>query len=201
MLELLISLIFATFSWYLIFGLKALNFWWGMTAAAGLLAIWSIYRAGDYRSRLFRFDLRQFLWGVFSALALYFIFWIGNFISTRIFPLAAGQIAAVYANRADLESYKIALLLFFWIGPAEEIFWRGMVQRTLSSYFGKNTGWILGAIIYSAVHLWAANLMLCGAALICGLFWGHLYKKFGSLWPGIISHVIWDLLIFLIFPL
>jgi uncharacterized protein len=200
-MTLILALLFATLAWYLLFGAKLVNFWWGMAIAAGVLAIWSIIWARHKaRKRLFEFQLRYLLWGILSAIVLYGVFWLGNEISTRIFPFASGQIAAVYGNKSQLEPWKIGLLLMFWIGPAEEIFWRGMLQRILAKRFGDNIGWIMGALIYGAVHIWALNFMLFMAALICGLYWGWIYKRFGSLWPGIISHAVWDVLIFLIFP-
>jgi membrane protease YdiL (CAAX protease family) len=128
------------------------------------------------------------------------IFWLGNLVSTWILPLAPAQVDAIYGNKAQLDARIVGLLLFFWIGPAEEIFWRGMVQRELSEFFGRNMGWIAGALIYAGVHLWAGNFILFMAALIAGLYWGWLYKRFGSLWPGIISHSIWDVTIFLVAP-
>ena len=200
-MALISALLFAIIVWYLLFGAKLVNFWYGMAIAAGLLAIWSIIWAGSKsRKRLLQFHLSYILWGIGSAALLYLIFWVGNAISTRIFPFASGQIAAVYGNKAQLDPMRIGLLLMFWIGPAEEIFWRGMLQRVLAQRFGANLGWILGALIYAAVHIWAMNFMLFMAALICGMYWGWIYKRFGSAWPGIISHALWDVFIFLIIP-
>ncbi len=201
MAHLLIALLFAAVFWMLIFGLNVLNFWWGMAFAAGTLAVWSIILAGEDRKQLFEFKLSYFIWGILSAIALYIIFWIGDLLSKSILPFASGQINTIYANNTLLNPWAIASLLLFCIGPAEEIFWRGMTQRILSKYFGANAGWILGAILYAAVHLWSRNLILVMAAIIGGLYWGWLYKKFGSLWPGIISHALWDITIFLILPL
>lgn len=172
-----------------------------MTIASGILAIWSIFWAGDERKSIFAFKPKFILWGVLSAAVLYLIFWLGNIISIQLFPFASGQINAVYANKLQLQNWQIALLLLFWIGPAEEIFWRGMSQRVFSKYFGANTGWVFGAFVYAVVHIWSLNLILIMAALIGGLYWGWIYKRLGSLWPGIISHALWDIAIFLIFPL
>jgi membrane protease YdiL (CAAX protease family) len=92
------------------------------------------------------------------------------------------------------------LLLLFVIGPSEEIFWRGFVQDTLAQKFGDNSGWIIASLVYGGVHIAAWNFMLFAAALVCGLFWGWVFKKYKSLWPGIISHAIWDLTIFVLIP-
>jgi membrane protease YdiL (CAAX protease family) len=37
--------------------------------------------------------------------------------------------------------------------------------------------------------------VLLGLALGLGLFWGALRTWTGSLWPGIASHVLWDLFV------
>jgi uncharacterized protein len=201
LVQFLIALIIAAVLWLLIFGLKVVNFWWGMMIASGLLSLWAIIWAGEDRKRLFEFRSIYIIWGVGSAAILYIVFWIGEAVSTRIFGFASSQIDSIYANKAQINPWILATLLLFWIGPAEEIFWRGMGQYQLSKWFGSNVGWIMGAFVYAAVHLWAANFILFMAALIGGLYWGWLYKRFGSLWPGIISHALWDLVVFLILPL
>lgn len=200
MTQLIASVILAAIFWFILFGAKLVNFWWGMTAAAGILAIWSIVAAGEKRGQLFKFRLGYFFLGLLSAAFLYMVFWAGDFISSRILSFASGQIESIYGNKGQLAEWKIAVLLFFWIGPAEEIFWRGMVQRILATNFGSNIGWLAASILYAAVHLWAANFVLFMAAFIAGLFWGWLYKRFGTLWPGIVSHSIWDVAIFLVLP-
>ena len=102
---------------------------------------------------------------------------------------------------AQLDLRVIGFLLFFVMGPAEEIYWHGFVQRVLGERFGSAAGLFLTAAVYSLVHAVALNLMLLAAAAVCGLFWGWLYQREQSLIPVILSHSIWDVLIFLIFPL
>ncbi len=193
--------VLAALFWLVLFGLELIDFWWGMTAAAGFLAAWSIIFSGDDRRALFEFKKSYIFWGLFSAVVLYAVFWSGDFLSRVMFDFASHQIDSIYDKRAQMDHWKIGLLLFFLIGPAEEIFWRGMVQRVLSKKYDAVVGWIVAAFIYAAVHLWAANFVLFMAALICGLFWGWIYMRFRSLWPAIISHAVWDVAIFLILPL
>jgi len=38
------------------------------------------------------------------------------------------------------------------------------------------------------------------AAAVCGAFWALTYWKFRSITLNIISHVAWDLAVFLLFP-
>lgn len=197
----ILGVIAATVGWYFIFGTGSLNFWWGMAGATTALALWSILWAGDKRRRMFRFKPSYFFWGLISAAILYFIFWAGDLVSAQLFSFAPAQIASIYANRVGMDPAAMALLLFFIIGPAEEIFWRGMVQRTIARNFGDNTGLVTGAVIYALVHLWSANFILVMAALICGLYWGWIYQRTDSLWPSMVSHAVWDVIIFLVYPI
>ncbi len=193
--------VFAALFWLVLFGLELVDFWWGMTAAAGLLAAWSMAFSGDDRRALFEFKRGYIFWGFFSAAILYAVFWSGDFLSRVMFDFASHQIDSIHDKRGQMDHWKIGLFLFFLIGPAEEIFWRGMVQRVLAKRYNVIVGWIVAAFIYAVVHLWAANFILFMAALICGLFWGWIYMRFRSLWPAIISHAVWDVAIFLILPL
>jgi membrane protease YdiL (CAAX protease family) len=201
MLPMVTGVVFAALFWLAIFGLELVNFWWGMSAVAGLLAAWSIIFSGADRRALFKFRKSYILWGLLSAAALYAVFWIGGYFSRLIFDFASGQIDRIYDKKAQMDPWMIGFLMFFWIGPAEEIFWRGMVQRILAGRYGRVFGWIIAAAVYAGVHLWAANLILFMTALLGGLFWGWIFMRSGSLWPVIISHAVWDVTIFLIMPL
>jgi membrane protease YdiL (CAAX protease family) len=67
--------------------------------------------------------------------------------------------------------------------------------------FGRSTGFLLVAGLYALVHLGAGNLSLLAAAAICGAAWGFLYLGYRSLLLLAVSHVLWDLMIFFVFPL
>jgi hypothetical protein len=54
--------------------------------------------------------------------------------------------------------------------------------------------------LYCLMHICALNPMLLIAALVLGAHWSYLYWRFGSLVPGIASHALWDVTIFVIFP-
>ena len=62
------------------------------------------------------------------------------------------------------------MLLIFIIGPGEEIFWRGFLQRHFSIKTEKLTGFALVTFFYTAIHFGSMNVMLILAALSCGLF-------------------------------
>lgn len=172
-----------------------------MLAATAILTAYSFVMGKDHLSNVYRFEKRWVIIGIVAAAFIYLVFFMGNYFSRLLFDFAGRQVENIYATKDQGSKIFIGLALFFWIGPAEEIFWRGFVQNHLSLKYGDNKGFWIATAAYSLVHIWAFNFMLFMAALICGLFWGWLFKKYKSVWPGIISHALWDAVIFVIWPL
>ncbi len=138
--------------------------------------------------------------GLAAALALFIVFAAGNQITRYIFDFAGRNIDAVYGFRGGASSLRIALLMAFVIGPGEELFWRAFLQRRLSGRFGEWIGFTVATALYTAVHLASSNLMLVLAAMVCGIFWGLLYLRFKSPLINMVSHTVWDIAVFIIFP-
>ena len=67
--------------------------------------------------------------------------------------------------------------------------------------FGEPRGWLFAALIYAAVHIWSFNFMLVMAALVCGIFWGLMYRYNKNLVPLVISHAVWDVAVFIVLPI
>ncbi|HTY44693.1 MAG TPA: type II CAAX endopeptidase family protein [Patescibacteria group bacterium] len=176
-------------------------FWLLLAAAAGILGAGSLILGRKDNRRLYELRLRYFTVGIASAYVLYVVF-LASRVSLEYFaPFARQQIAAVYSRKAGTPAAYVAMLLFFWIGPAEEIFWRGFIQHRLAEKLGSTQGWLCASLLYAGIHAGSLNPVLMTAALVCGLFWGAMFKKFGSVWPGLISHASWDLLVFILWPL
>lgn len=194
------TLFVAAILWYLLFVIKPFNFWLEMSLSISSLVLMALIFNKDH-FKFGRLTIRQILIGIFSALALYAIFYLGNILTGFIFPFKDSQVLSVYSNRSNGNLIWIGLLLLLIIGPGEEIYWRGFIQNTLSAKMGEKKGYVISVLLYAGVHIITGNVMLVIAALVCGIFWGWLYKKEKSLLPVIISHAIWDLTIFVIFPL
>ena len=139
--------------------------------------------------------------GLVSAAVLYMIFWTGNEMTRLIFPEKLTQVQEIYSNRLELDRYIVAILLFFPIGIGEEIFWRGYLQKFYSKKYGEKAALVLIITGYIAVHLSSGNLMLILSAGVCGIFWGLMFYYTKSVVPGIISHMVWDPVIFVIMPI
>ena len=156
---------------------------------------------GDNFKKQFSVSVRDILIGIGSAVVLYFVFYFGEFFSTLLFDFARGQVDNIYSMKEGENKVFLSILLLVLVGPAEEIFWRGYVQRTLGTKYGEWTALVVTTLIYTLVHIWSFNFMLIMAAMVCGAFWGLLYKYNKNLVTLIISHAVWDVCVFILFPI
>lgn len=186
--------------WYITFSLQLFNFWLSMGFAATTLSILAMGWGGFPYSRE-QLNLRTIVIGVGSAILLYFIFFLGNYLSQLIFNFAKPQISSIYNIRSQAEAIVITLVLLFITSPGEEIFWRNFLQRWSMQRFGGFMGWISAALVYGGVHISSGNFMLTMAALTAGLFWGYIYWKERNTLAVTISHALWTTSIFVLFPL
>ena len=190
--------------WFLMFSpwtKDNFNFWYTMIIAASTLTVFSLILGRDDLKTLYKFKSSHILIGLASAAILYFIFYLGNYFSHLLFDFSRQQINNIYATKSQADKWFIGAALLFLIGPAEEIFWRGFTQHNFAKKYGDITAFILTTIVYAFVHIWAFNFMLFMAALICGIFWGWMFMRYKSIVPVIISHAVWDLVIFIILPI
>ena len=187
--------------WGVVFAVRPLNFWAEVAVATLLVAAFALYFGRDELRAAFAYRAGMLMAGVGGAIFLYAIFVIGSWASRQILPFASDQVASIYAIRDTAPRWVVVAVLAAIIAPCEEIFWRGYVQSTLAFNLGDARGWLLMAAAYALVHVWSWNLMLVGSALVCGLFWGLLFYRLKSLVPCIISHVLWDLAVFVYYPI
>jgi CAAX protease family protein len=185
-------------------GVAWFDFWWWISVNIALLLCVSAVLDETWRKDI-AVDIRErLIWkmgmGVLSAAVLYGVFYAGNIVSRRLFFFAGTGIDSVYAFKTDASAFRIGLLMLCLIGPGEELFWRGFLQRRLQGRYGQWRGFLLATMIYTLIHIGSGNLMLVLAAGVCGLFWGFLYLRFRSMLLNAISHTLWDVAIFLVLP-
>lgn len=200
----LVGFLIATVLWTIMFSpvtTSGINFWLIMSLAALCLTLYSLIIRREELAHVFDVRATDIILGIVSAGLLYGIFFTGNIVAQFIFPFAGGEIGGVYATRSQANTLLIGALLLFLIGPAEEIFWRGFAQEQLMQKMGRWQGFGATTLIYTLIHIPSLNFMLIMAALFAGLFWGFMYLKLRRLTPCIISHAIWDCVIFALLPI
>ncbi|MEA2622383.1 MAG: protease family protein [Chloroflexota bacterium] len=173
-------------------------FWDRMTITGVTLGGYAL--AVSPSARRVRVGPKEVALGLGSAAALYVTFWIGDRAARRIVPTGEKDIADIYALRELRPKNEIALRLLSVVAPAEEIFWRGLVQSTLMRRFGRWRGAAFATAAYGGVHVVTGNVTLTGAATVAGAHWGALYALGVPLGALIVSHAAWDIWIFLLQP-
>jgi membrane protease YdiL (CAAX protease family) len=191
-----LALAASLFTW--VFRAQDGRFWLRMPIAAGLLGLIALRTGPDRRQE--KASALDVATGLLSAWVLYFIFRIGDQLARRIMPRGDREIAEIYALRSTSPRWLIALLLAGIIAPCEELFWRGLLQERLARRFGRLRGAVAASACYGLVHLGSGNMTLTGAAATAGAFWGLQYALQRRLPALIVSHIAWDLWIFLVAP-
>ena len=201
--KLVILVLLAAVLWFLMFSIwtkHLFNFWIGIAISATILMVVAIILRKEI--------LKQFQWtwkaigfGLLAAVALWVIFYVGEYLSGLLLGFAREQVDGIYSLKEGQNKLLVALGLLFIMGPAEEIFWRGFVQHSLIEKYGEWKAFIFATIVYSLVHIWSFNFMLVMAALVCGIFWGLMYRYNKNLVPLVISHAVWDVAVFIVLPI
>lgn len=177
------------------------NFWWMMTASACTLSIFSsLFNPGWWKS--VKLSGSGVVLGIALAAALWGVFWVGDKASQILFNFARPQVDLIYSMKEGESPWLLTALMFFLIGPAEEIFWRGYVQQKLQQMWSPNAGFVVTTAIYALVHVGSCNFMLVMSALVAGAAWGSIYRFFPQkFFTIILSHALWDVAVFVWFPI
>jgi len=174
------------------------QFWHRMTLTG--LSLGGLALATSRPARRTRIGAREAALGLASAATLYATFKVGDRFARRFVPGGEAQIQDIYALRTINPRPEIAARLATIIGPAEELFWRGLVQEALMDRFGRWPGAAVAAMAYGGVHVVTGNFTLFGAAGIAGAHWCALYAAGVPLGALVVSHITWDVWIFLVQP-
>jgi membrane protease YdiL (CAAX protease family) len=174
------------------------RFWQRMTMTGLGLGALSLLTSRAARGT--RIGSRDVVLGLGSAAALYGTFQVGDRFARRYVPGGDAEIQDIYTLRTLRPRAEIAARLATIIGPAEELFWRGLVQEDLMHRFGRWRGAALAAMAYGGVHVVTGNFTLFGAAGIAGAHWCLLRAAGVPLGALVVSHVTWDIWIFLVQP-
>ncbi|MGC1183970.1 MAG: CPBP family intramembrane glutamic endopeptidase [Candidatus Dormiibacterota bacterium] len=174
------------------------RFWQRMTGTAIGLGSLSLLFSKDLRRQ--RVETSDLALGAAIAAGLYGVFTVGDRAARVLMPHGDQDIGNIYELRRLRSRSELALRLALVIAPAEELFWRGLLQGALSRSLGRSKAAAVSAALYGGAHLCTGNLTLVGAATVAGAGWSGL-AALGAPMPAlVVSHGLWDVWIFLVRP-
>ncbi|WP_160720330.1 CPBP family intramembrane glutamic endopeptidase [Bacillus sp. USDA818B3_A] len=137
--------------------------------------------------------------GILSGLMLYLLFWLG-FHAFQFLDLPVEKSVKKLYRWYEPQAFWHYIALVLVAAPGEELFWRGFIQKSLLKNLKFIWGILLGAVLYSSVSIYSGSFLLVFASFIAGLAWGLLYYWKKSMPLVIVSHIIFDIMIFIILP-
>jgi membrane protease YdiL (CAAX protease family) len=184
--------------WFITFVKPPFGFWPTLALSTGLLLVVSLPRI---RKIAIKPTLRGAFIGITSGILLFALFYFGAQVANSI-PGFSSEVSAVYSFRGNFPLYGIAVLLLFPIAPAEATYWQGMVLRRFNERITPIIACILTSILYMSIHIPTLNPSLMLVSFIVGLTWSLMFNKFKqSLFPVLISHIIFDEFTFVLFTI
>ena len=120
-------------------------------------------------------------------------------------PLGIGEYFILHPAPA-FPSFEVGYLfrdmvyMLCFVGIGEELLFRGLIQRDLTSAFGGKWGLFAASVLFAVMHLtWRSVPELC-FVFIAGLILGALYLKTKSLVAPIVAHGINNVILVSVLP-
>jgi membrane protease YdiL (CAAX protease family) len=159
-----------------------------------------------YRGLFKKNSPRSILVGIASAVALYAVFFLGNNFIKTFRPLGIGSSgeSSIYSTIGSHPLYLQIIILALDAFGFESYF-RGTLQNFLSNKVtngkAKVTGVFLAALCDALIHTISLNLLWVVTTFVADSIWGLTYLYTKDLRSSMTSHLVWDLVIFVIAPI
>jgi len=172
-------------------------FWYIFPASLLVLTIWTILQEEvDDRVSFIKYMTA----GILSGFLLFGLFYFGRYMINLFHLPLTESISKLYKWFSPREFWQYIALVLIAV-PGEELFWRGFVQKRILRHAAVLPSAVISAAMYASVHIYSFQPVLVFAAFVSGLVWGMLYAWKRSLPLVIVSHLVFDLMIFIIVPL
>ncbi|HEY2420317.1 MAG TPA: CPBP family intramembrane glutamic endopeptidase [Neobacillus sp.] len=172
-------------------------FWFIFSGSVLILIAYTMFQ-GDVDDKVS--FVEYILIGAISGYLLYLLFWLGR-QAIGYFHLPFDQsIKNLYRWYAPSLFWQYLALILI-ASPGEELFWRGFIQKRLLKYIGSVGSILVASLLYASVHIYSGSFLLVFSAFFSGLVWGALYFWKKSMPLVIVSHIVFDIMIFIIMPL
>ena len=177
------------------------NIWLGTGAAAltSLILIWFGMRPALDAFRRMPAASTIAL-GTIVGVAMSFATWWLYPVSISVLPPIQREVETLYTLLRQWPGPVRAFPLLLLVVAAEELVWRGVAIDLLSKPLGAWRAVLVSALLYVLPQVALGSPLLIVVAASCGLLWGALRVRTGGLAAPFAAHLVWDILVFVIFP-
>lgn len=168
-----------------------LTAWSALAGGAGFGAAWLFRRRPPRDYGLGPISSRWLIFGIVAGMLAFLAKGLVVLLVTSATG-ASDNPQSIYAAGAagSAISLIVATLCLGLLTPiGEELLFRGIITSALLR-FGSWAGVVGGAVIFALAH--GVNIIL-PVALLLGCVAGELFRRSGSLWPGVAAHMIYNL--------
>ncbi|MBU51763.1 MAG: hypothetical protein CL920_23995 [Deltaproteobacteria bacterium] len=153
--------------------------------------------------------LKSIILGVIFGLIMAAATYLAYNIFIILFPSAKPEVMLLYKQLHLPPGPTRHLHWFIIVIIAEEILWRGLLFSTLPLHKDNlRTGWqtqlgwlTFASLLYALAQMGQGSLLLGLVALVCGMTWGIIRLWSQNLITPILTHLVWDIIVLLLFPL
>jgi membrane protease YdiL (CAAX protease family) len=144
---------------------------------------------------------REALWGVVAGIVLYFAVAIAVAVPLTILfnAFSSTEVSTPEQVSADVSTWGkiLAVVLAVGIAPiAEELFFRGVLFRSIRDRRGFATGAVVSAVLFGLVHYvpspWKDALLLQSIMVFTGLALAWIYERRGSIAANMAAHMTFN---------
>jgi membrane protease YdiL (CAAX protease family) len=147
------------------------------------------------------FRIKNQLYSVGFAILLYWLFYGGNYVVRSLAPggIQSGNEQAIYGLFTS-DSLPLLVLVFALDAVGFETFFRGNLQRVLAPRLRIGAVFAVAGID-AAIHLVTLNPLFPITVIVSDSVWGMNYYFTKDIYSNVSTHFIWDVLIFIVFPI
>jgi uncharacterized protein len=139
------------------------------------------------------------IYGSISGLLLFVLFSFGNYLF-ELFRIPIQDDISRLNERYSPTFFWHFLSLMLITVPGAEIFWRGFILKRLLNYFSAWGSIFISSLMYASVTLYTGEWLIFLTLFFSAILWGLLYVWKRSIPLVIVSHLVFDLFIFILYP-
>jgi membrane protease YdiL (CAAX protease family) len=182
-------------------GLRAqVNIWIGTGVAASVSLVLLRWAPIGGARDMWNATRRTVLVGLGAGLLMSLATWALYPLSTELIPEIETEVTKLYALLRQTPGPVAAFPLLVLVVIAEERVWRGLALDLFGQGQPGLRAVTLSALVYTFPQIALRSPLLVAVALACGLVWGGLRVQTRGLAAPLIAHLLWDLLVFVLFP-